>query len=87
VRRQLVLAPSAREDLVWWRRTNPKRAERVHGLLEAALADPFGGFGKPEPLRGLSGTWSRRITAEHRLVYRVSGDRIEVLAARFYYGI
>lgn len=84
--RQLVLAPAARKDLVWWRHTNPKRADRVRRLLEAVLADPFQGIGKPEPLRGLPDTWSRRITGEHRLVDRVFADRIEILAARFHYG-
>jgi Txe/YoeB family toxin of toxin-antitoxin system len=42
-------------------------------------------IGKPEPLHGWPNTWSRRITGEHRLVYRVFGDRIEVIAARFHY--
>jgi len=86
VTRHLVLASAAREDLLWWRHTNPKRAERVRRLLEAVLANPFEGIGKPEPLRGLPNTWSRRITGEHRLVYRVFDDRIELLAARYHYG-
>jgi toxin YoeB len=54
--------------------------------VEAVLADPFDGIGKPEPLRfALAGCWSRRITKEHRLVYRVSGDRVDFLQARFHY--
>jgi hypothetical protein len=54
-------------------------------MLEAMLLDPFGGIGKPEPLRGLPHTWSRRIDQRHRLVYRVFDDRIELVAARYYY--
>jgi toxin YoeB len=50
------------------------------------LVDPFGGIGKPEPLRGLPDTWSRRIDQRHRLVYRVFDDPIEVVAARYHYG-
>jgi toxin YoeB len=72
VSRRLVLARGALQDLAWWQKTNPKRAERVRRLLEAVQADPFRGIGKPEPLRGLPNTWSRRISGEHRLVYRVS---------------
>jgi toxin YoeB len=86
VTRRIVVAPAAREDLDWWRRTNPKRADRVRRMLEAVLVDPFTGIGKPEPLRGLANTWSRRIDQRHRLVYRVFDDRIELLAARYRYG-
>jgi toxin YoeB len=50
------------------------------------MRDPFGGIGKPEPLRYLGAdVWSRRITQEHRLVYRVSDDRIDFLQARYHY--
>jgi toxin YoeB len=85
VTRRVVIAPAALEDLNWWRRTNPKRADRVRRMLEAVLLDPFGGIGKPEPLRGLPNTWSRRIDQRHRLVYRVFDDRIELVAARYHY--
>ena len=50
------------------------------------MRDPFSGIGKPEPLKHLAtGTWSRRITQEHRLVYLVSGERIDFLQARYHY--
>jgi toxin YoeB len=50
------------------------------------LRDPFIGIGKPEPLKYvLAGCWSRRITQEHRLVYRVGGDRIDFLQAKYHY--
>jgi toxin YoeB len=55
-------------------------------MLEAVLTHPFAGVGKPEPLRGLPHTWSRRIDQRHRLVYRVFDDRIELVAARYHSG-
>ena len=59
---------------------------RILDLLEAVVRDPFTGIGKPEPLKfALLGAWSRRITQEHRLVYRVSGERIDFLQARYHY--
>jgi len=75
-----------REDLTWWIKTDRKAALRVLELVEATLADPFGGIGKPELLRHeFAGCWSRRITQEHRLVYRVTTDRIDFLQARYCY--
>jgi toxin YoeB len=86
VSRELVVMPAARADLVWWQRSYPGRADRVRRLVGAVLIDPFRGIGKPEPLRGLPDPWSRRITGEHRLVYRAFDDRVEILAARLHYG-
>jgi toxin YoeB len=61
-------------------------ALRVFDLVEAVLRDPFQGIGKPEPLKYLlAGCWSRRITQEHRLVYRVAGTRIDFLQAKYHY--
>lgn len=64
--------------------------DRINALLSDTMRDPFRGLGKPEPLKGeLSGWWSRRITAEHRLVYRCKGtgteQRIEVAQCRDHY--
>jgi toxin YoeB len=81
-----VLDPHCLDDLRWWARTRPKVAERIIDLMELVLRDPFRGPGKPEPLKGLgSDVWSRRITEEHRLVYKVYGDRVIFLQARFHY--
>ena len=78
--------PEFRQDLRWWVETNRSTALRILALVEAVLANPFEGLGKPEPLKyQLSGAWSRRITQEHRLVYRVSGDRVYFLQARYHY--
>jgi len=79
-------SPKFREDLVWWIKNYRKSALKTLELVEAILADPFAGIGKPEPLRHeYAGCWSRRITQEHRLVYRVTPDRIDFLQARYHY--
>ena len=85
-RREAVFHPEFRQDLKYWIETDRKVAMRVMELLEAVIRDPFSGIGKPEPLRfALAGCWSRRVTQEHRLVYRVSGNRIDFLQARYHY--
>jgi toxin YoeB len=74
------------EDLSYWVATDRKVALRVLELVEAIRREPFSGIGKPEPLRYLgSGVWSRRITQEHRLVYRVTEDRLLFAQARYHY--
>lgn len=81
-----VFHPEFRQDLRQWVQTDRKTALRVLELVEAVLRDPFTGIGKPEPLKYvLAGCWSRRITQEHRLVYKVSDRRIDFLQARYHY--
>jgi toxin YoeB len=78
--------PKFREDLAWWIQNDRRAALRTLELVEAIVADPFTGIGKPEPLRfELAGCWSRRIAQEHRLVYRVTENRIDFLQARYHY--
>lgn len=78
--------PEFVEDLRYWVKTNRKIALRAFDLIEAVLRDPFSGVGKPEPLKyDVSGTWSRRLTEEHRLVYLVSEGRVDFLQARYHY--
>jgi toxin YoeB len=80
------MQPEALEDLRHWVAHDRKLALRTLDLIEAARRDPFAGLGKPEPLRSLgSDVWSRRITREDRLVYRVADDHIDVLQARYNY--
>jgi toxin YoeB len=84
--RLAVFQPEFREDLRYWVETDRRVALRALDLVEAILRDPFAGIGKPEPLKYLaSGTWSRRLTQEHRIVYLVSNDRIDFLQARYHY--
>ena len=85
-RREAVFDAEFRRDLEFWVRTDRKIALRVIELVEAAIRDPFQGVGKPEPLKHeLAGCWSRRISPEHRLVYRISGARVDFLQARYHY--
>jgi toxin YoeB len=73
-------------DLRHWVTTDRNTAVKILDLVEMILRDPFIGPGRPEPLRYLlAGCWSRRITQEHRIVYRVSEDRIDFLQARYHY--
>jgi toxin YoeB len=81
-----VFEPDFREDLRFWVDRDRKVALRLMDLVESTLRDPFNGIGKPEPLKYAdANTWSRRITDEHRLVYKVHRDRILFLQARFHY--
>ena len=86
VDREAVFQPEFRQDLRYWVETDRQSALRILALVEAVLADPFTGIGKPEPLKYfLAGCWSRRITVEHRLVYKVTEKRIDFLQARYHY--
>lgn len=85
--RQAVIHPEFLQDLRHWLAEDRRVALRALDLVEAILRDPFKGIGKPEPLKYLgSGTWSRRLTQEHRLVYLVTADRVHFLQARYHYG-
>lgn len=84
--RAAVFQPEFREDLRFWVETDRRVALRALAIVEAVLRDPFDGIGKPEPLKYMpSGTWSRRLTQEHRIVYLVSDTRIDFLQARYHY--
>jgi toxin YoeB len=78
------------EDYLYWLDNDPETIEKINELLKDIKRESFKGKGKPEPLRGnLAGYWSRRITGEHRLVYRISGTGDEktmtIIQARFHY--
>lgn len=82
---------SSWEDYVHWQTTDRKVIKRINLLLRdiargAAASAPNEGIGKPEQLKhGLHGYWSRRITDEHRLVYKVVGDEVRIASCRFHY--
>jgi toxin YoeB len=81
-----VFQPEFLQDLRFWVKNERTAAIRVLDLVEAVMRDPFVGPGKPEPLKYvLAGCWSRRVTQEHRLVYRVSDAAIDFLQARYHY--
>jgi toxin YoeB len=85
-KRVAVFQPEFLEDLRFWVKTERSNGIRVLDLVEATMRDPFQGLGKPEPLRYvLAGCWSRRVSQEHRLVYRVTDEAIDFLQARYHY--
>ena len=74
------------EDYLYWQMQDKKTLKRINLLLKDVERHPFEGLGKPEPLRGeLSGFWSRRIDEKNRLLYRVSGDSLEILSCKGHY--
>ena len=82
----VVFAPQAWEDYLHWQSVERSIVKRINRLIAEVSRSPFDGIGKPEPLKyGLAGAWSRRITEEHRLVYRVVGDDLQILQARYHY--
>ena len=84
--RLLVFDRDFLDDLSHWVRTERKTALKIFDMVDAVSRDPFSGIGKPEPLKSLgSGVWSRRITQEHRLVYKVADDRVTFVQARYHY--
>jgi len=82
----LVFAPEAWEDYLFWQETDKQVVKRIHQLIKDISRSPFTGIGKPEPLRhALSGYWSRRITQEHRMVYRVEQQNLIIAQLRYHY--
>jgi toxin YoeB len=87
---KLLWTEDAWEDYVLWQKSDPKILQAINDLIKDVRRDPFRGLGKPEPLKhALAGWWSRRITGEHRLVYRVYGKGpnqvIEIIQCRYHY--
>jgi toxin YoeB len=82
----LVFSPQAWEDYQHWVQTDRQLVKRINELIKDAVRSPHEGIGKPEPLRhALAGFWSRRINDEHRMVYRVAGNNLEIAQLRFHY--
>ena len=87
---KLAFTPQGWVDYLYWQEHDAAILSRVNELLRDVTRGPFAGIGKPEPLIGnLKGWWSRRITREHRLVYRVTGtdaaQMVEIASCRFHY--
>lgn len=77
-------------EYLHWQKADPATLERLNGLIKECTRTPFNGTGKPEPLKGeMKGFWSRRITLEDRLIYRVTGkpgdQQLEIAQCRFHY--
>ena len=85
---EIAFLPQASEDLQYWKQKGEKRIlKRIRTLLADIQEHPFSGLGKPEPLKGENGKWSRRITDEHRMIYSISSGMIYVyvFSLRFHY--
>jgi toxin YoeB len=84
---KVTLADDGWEDYLYWQAQDRRILKRVNQLVEDISRNENEGIGKPEPLRHeWAGWWSRRITQEHRLIYRVSDDGVAIAACRFHYG-
>ena len=74
------------EDYLYWQKNDVKMVSKINGLLKDISGIPFSGLGKPEPLKfKYKGFWSRRIDHEHRLIYRIKDDEIQIIKCRFHY--
>ncbi|GAA0750822.1 Txe/YoeB family addiction module toxin [Psychroflexus lacisalsi] len=73
------------EDYLYWQKVDKKIAKRINELIKSCMRTSFDGIGKPEALKGvLHGYWSRRITSEHRLVYKYENDKLYIAACRYH---
>ena len=84
--KRISFTPTAFLEFDEWRKENPSIANKIVELIRDITRDSFKGIGKPEPLKGdYKGFWSRRITQEHRLVYKVEVDSIFIVKCKGHY--
>ncbi len=82
----LSFADDAWDDYLYWQQHDKKILKKINRLIKEIEREPFGGIGEPEPLKyNWSGYWSRRITIEHRLVYKVTDDSLLIAQCRYHY--
>ena len=83
---KIIFSELAWAGYVYWKSQDKKTLKKLNALIEETTRTPFEGTGKPEPLKHeLKGWWSRRITDEHRLVYRIKDGGLEIAQSRFQY--
>ena len=83
---KLIFADATWEDYLHWQQQDRRMVERIKKLIKEVQREPFAGIGKPEPLKhALAGYWSRRITDEHRMVYKVDGNALLIAQLRYHY--
>ncbi|MDD3774848.1 MAG: Txe/YoeB family addiction module toxin [Sulfurovaceae bacterium] len=83
---KIVFTQEGWEDYLYWQTQDKKILKKINTLIKDISREPFGGLGKPEPLKyDFAGYWSRRITGEHRLVYEIYEDSIIIVACRYHY--
>jgi len=81
-----IFVPTAWDDYLHWQATEPRIVRRIHELIKDTSRNPQTGIGKPEPLRHkYAGYWSRRITEEHRMVYKVEAGDLVIFQLRYHY--
>ena len=82
----LCWADDAWDDYLYWQQTDRKVLKRINDIIKDMKRNPFEGIGKPEPLKHQwSGYWSRRVTEEHRIVYKVESDHLYIAQCRYHY--
>ena len=83
---KLIFADEAWEDYLYWQKHDKQMVDRINKLIKEIQREPFTGIGKPEALKhALAGFWSRRITEEHRMVYRIEDSALLIAQLRFHY--
>ena len=83
---KVIFSSNAWDDYLYWQKTDKAILKRINSLIKDIQRIPYEGIGKPEALKhGLSGYWSRRINAEHRIVYKVVDDTIFIAQLRYHY--
>lgn len=83
---KLLFLEDAWDDYLYWSQTDKTILKKTNQLIKECLREPFSGIGKPEPLKfDMSGCWSRRITSEHRLVYKIQDDTLIIIQCRYHY--
>lgn len=83
---RIIWTPTGWEDYLYWQKTDKKKLKRINELIKSCVRTPFEGIGNPESLKHeLQGYWSRRIDSEHRLVYTIVEDDLEIISCRYHY--
>ena len=83
---RLIFAEPAWQDYLYWQTQDKQILKRINQLIQEIIREPFSGIGKPEPLKhALSGYWSRRINDEHRIVYKIENDALQIAQLRYHY--
>lgn len=84
---KIIWSSTSWDDYLYWQKIDKQMLRRINDLIKSCIRTPFEGIGKPEALKGdLQGYWSRRITSEHRLVYKYDKDALYIAAYRYHYG-
>ncbi len=82
----IVFVKESWEDYLYWQKTDKQKLKRINILIKDIIRNPYSGIGKPEALKHkYSGFWSRRIDSEHRLIYRIQDEQLQIAKCRFHY--